>query len=194
LSGVEREARPERDPHAEDLQWIVLEREHVRRALDHDVLPARRDPCRETELRLDLDGPRAVPGERELHVASGVRRRLAEESPQQLAVVVDDEPETHRITPGRSERRHGDAPRFAQDLPERAVQLAPVRDGQQLVDSLRQAALGATARGRGERAIRAGERPEARVLSRRPHGQRQEVLALARGLGAVLEVLAKLLS
>ena len=129
-AGVEREARAERDAHAEHLERILLERDDVRRAL-HGRAPrgAGRATQRGGAARM-LGDPLAVLRERELHVATrAARGGLAEEAPEELAVVVDDEPEAHGVAPRRRERRDRDAPGVAQDLAERVVELAAVGDG-----------------------------------------------------------------
>ncbi len=49
---VERETRPEGDPHAEHLERVVLEGDHVASPLDLELLAARCEPGGETKLGL----------------------------------------------------------------------------------------------------------------------------------------------
>ena len=147
-AGVEREAGPERDAHAEHLERVLLERDHVASC-----------PSTESSWRRGASqAPRRSCGcvfaihsrffaNVELHVTARGVGRLAEEAPEQLAVVVDDEPEAHGVAPRLRERRDRDAPGVAQDLAEGGVELAPVGEGEELVDALGEAALRAPARG-----------------------------------------------
>ena len=183
---LEREAGRKRDPHPEDLEWIFLERDHEALSVDDEGLGARRQPGGDVE-RCPGD-PRAARRGAKLRIAAV--GRVAEEMPEEVAVVVDDEPEAYRVAPGRRERRHRDAPDLAEDLAERAIELAPVREGKDALDAIGDAPPRAALRRAGERALLAAQRIETTLLRERRAREGLEVGALATRAGRVLEVLA----